>query len=47
METLKSTSKIFSLHFKSTDNSMSTNRKVLMANAVPTLDGSNTNEVEM
>lgn len=34
------------MHFKTTDYIMSTNRKILMSSAVPTLATSSTNEVE-
>ena len=44
---LKKNSKICSLHFKTSDYLMSTSRKVLMSNALPTLSASTTNDVEM
>ncbi|XP_008183700.1 uncharacterized protein LOC103309607 [Acyrthosiphon pisum] len=44
---LKNNSKICSLHFKTSDYLMSTSRKVLMSNALPTLAASTTNDVEI
>jgi len=45
VEHLKVNNKVCSLHFKMSDYMMSTDRKLLLSNAIPKLAGSNKNEI--
>lgn len=47
LENFKTNSKVCSLHFNTSDYIMSTERKILLSNAIPRVAGSNENDVEM